>query len=318
MTRICLVGYGNIARKHIEVLKAFGGEIVASCNRSEKGNNAAKAEGGIPTTYTNYMEMIEQEKPDAVLVCVTHNGIYKVTKELIPLGIPLLIEKPAGTSVAQVKELIELQEKYNTPVQVALNRRHYSIFNKAVESLGGAENIDMMSVEWSERPIRARDDKGYTDELVEALLIGNSIHGIDLLNYYSGEIKEFYPVTRSREDEYYQWNMAFSGVSEKGVLTTFSNSWGSPVPWRVVMYSKGKRLEFAPLETCRVYTDGQKEVGSIVPDEYDETYKAGFYKQAEYFFELLKTGKANPKYDLKSSLRSTEIAETLLNKLKVD
>lgn len=318
MTRICLIGYGNIARKHIEVLRALGAEIVASCNRSEKGNTAARGEGNIPTTYTNYMEMVEKEKPDAILNCVSIMEVGNVTKELMPLGIPMLIEKPAGISVAQVKELIALQEKYGTPIQVALNRRHYSIFNKAVKSLGGTKNIDMISVEWSERPVRARDEKGYSDKMVEAMLIGYSIHGLDLLNYYSGGIKEFHPVTSSRKGEYYHWNMAFTGVSEQGVITNFSNSWGSPVPWRVVMYSKGRRLEFAPLETCRVYTDGQKEVGTITADEHDETYKAGFYKQAEHFFELLKTGKASPKYDLKSSLRSTEIAETLLNKLKVD
>ncbi|MBT6434016.1 MAG: hypothetical protein HOK28_13030, partial [Deltaproteobacteria bacterium] len=47
MMRIGIVGYGNIARKHIEVFRALGCEIAASCNRSEAGRERAQQEGQI-------------------------------------------------------------------------------------------------------------------------------------------------------------------------------------------------------------------------------------------------------------------------------
>lgn len=316
MSRICLIGYGNIARKHIEVLRALGCEIVASCNRSEKGNIAAKDEGGVPVTYTNYMEMVEKEKPDGIVNCVNHNNIFAITKELIPIGIPLLVEKPAGTSVKELQELIKLQEEYGTPVQVALNRRHYSVFENAIQNIGGKENIDMISVEWSERPLRAKEDKDYTDAMVEDILIGNSIHGIDLLNFLSGGIDKYNSYTSSKEIGYYHWNMAFSGVSKLGTLVNFTNSWGSPVPWRVLIYSKGKRFEFAPIENCKVLSQNAEDNVEITADDYDNTYKAGFYNQAKNFLEISKNKDSVNQHSLASSLRSMEIAEELLVNLK--
>ncbi len=313
--RICLIGYGNIARKHIEILRHFEADIVASSNRSVQGNTAAKNDAGIPRTYQNYLEMIEVEKPDAILNCVTHNAIYETTKNVIPLGIPLLVEKPAGTTVSELKELIRLQEQYKTPVQVALNRRHYSIFQKAIEDMGGSQNLDMISVEWSERPLRAKEDKGYTDTMVEEILVGNSIHGIDLLNYFAGEMENYETFTASRKGAYFHWNMAFSGISKTGVVANFTSSWGSPVPWRVVMYSKDKRYEFAPLETCKVYGPDPKANSILEPEEFDSKFKAGFYKQAAEFVQMVRTGQPNS-HSLESTMQSMSIAEALVQSLK--
>lgn len=315
--RICLLGYGNIAKKHIEIVRHLGGEIVASCNRSEASNKLAEAEGGIPKTYTDAVEMIKTEKPDGIISCVNFSNIYATTKALIPFKIPILVEKPAGLTVAELKDLIALQEEHKTIVQVALNRRFYTVFHNAVKAIGGTEAIDMIDVEWSERPVRAKQDKGYTDKMVEDLLIANSIHGIDLLNYYSGGIAEYTAFTSSKKSDYYRWNMTLSGVSEKGVLVNFTNSWGSPVPWRVIMYTNDKRFEFAPLEGCKVYSNNADENISVTPEEFDTQFKAGFHNQAESFFNSIKTATENTAHNLQSTMRSMEVAEDLLNKLKL-
>src|SRR5687768_10258193 len=112
--KLALIGYGNIAKKHIEVFRALGCEIVASCNRSEAANAMAKMEGCIPSTYRNYFEMIEKEQPDAILNCVSFDKIYETTLDLLPLKIPLFIEKPAGTPVAELEHLIKIQKEYGT------------------------------------------------------------------------------------------------------------------------------------------------------------------------------------------------------------
>ena len=78
LKRICLIGFGNIARKHIEVLRALGCEIVASCNRNLEHNRLAEAEAGIPQTFTSYSDMIRRVKPDGVLVCVSFWNNYQV------------------------------------------------------------------------------------------------------------------------------------------------------------------------------------------------------------------------------------------------
>jgi predicted dehydrogenase len=315
--RVCVIGYGNIAKKHIEAFRAHGFEIVASCNRSESSNEAARLESGIPKTYTDHIRMIETEKPDAVVNCVSFEHIYSITKSLIPYGIPLLIEKPAGLTVFETKELINLEKQFSTKVQVALNRRHYSVIQKALDSIGGVEHLDMMSIEWSERPLATKNKKGFTDLLIAQHIYANSIHGIDTLNYFSGGIND-YQTYCSASEGYFHWQMAFSGKSDKGVITNFTSSWGSPVPWRILMYGKGKRIEFAPLETCKVFDEQTKGFSNIEPEAFDLQYKAGFYLQTKSFLDLVHANNLAHKHSLESTLNSMKIAEEIFKKLYVD
>lgn len=309
--KLAVIGYGNIAKKHIAVFRALGCHIVASCNRSDTSNALAKQEG-IPVTYTNYFKMVEKEKPDAILNCVSFDNIYETTLDLIPLKIPLLIEKPAGTSLGELEALIRIQQQHDTLVQVALNRRHYSIFEKAINHIGGQDKISMISLEWSEAPIRARSIKGYSDGQISKLLYANSIHGLDTLCWFGGGLAECCIHTNVASGAF-QWSMQLSGVSCKKILVNFSSSWGSPVPWRMNFYSSGERCEFAPLETCRVYSEGSAAPVALEPDEVDVNYKAGLFKQAQYFLESL-TCRKNL-HDLDSCLNSTQLAEALYTRL---
>lgn len=308
--RIVLIGYGNIARKHMDVFRALQCEVVASCNRSEVNNRKAMSEGKVPRTYTNYMEMVETEKPDAILNCSSFDNIYATTKDLMPFGIPMLIEKPAGTSVTELQDLIEIQSKYGTNVQVALNRRHYSVFNKAMVDAGGIENIRMISVEWSENPSKVKKSRGYTDAQLARLLYGNSIHGLDMLNWFSGGINDFEIVTKKGEG-FFDWSMVLSGISKTGILVNFTSSWSSPVPWRMIFYSEGRRHEFAPLETCRVYDASAKDAYEIFPDQFDFDFKAGFYSQILNFIKTQNSYERKSTHDLQSSLNSMRLVEAL-------
>lgn len=315
--RICLIGYGNIAKKHIEAFRAHGCEIVASSNRSTIGNEASKNEGGIPRTYTNYINMIETEKPDAIVNCVSFEHIYSITKSLIPYGIPLLIEKPAGLNVLETKELIHLEKQFSTKVQVALNRRHYSVIHKALELIGGINNLDMMSIEWSERPKDIKNRKGFSDLLIAQHIYANSIHGIDTLNFFTGGINDYHAYC-SVSEGYFNWQMAFSGISDNGIIVNFTSSWGSPVPWRIQMYGNGKRIEFAPLETCKVFDEQTQGYTNIEPEAFDMQYKSGFYLQTKSFLNLIQSNDIVHAHNLDSTLSSMRIAEDIFKKLFVD
>jgi predicted dehydrogenase len=308
--RAVIIGFGNIARKHLAVFREFGVDVVASSNRSEQGNLFAK-EQGIPSIYTNFIEMIETEKPDYILNSVSFDQIYDTTKELIPYKIPLLIEKPAGTSVSELDELILLQEKYKTRIQVALNRRHYSVIENAILDAGGLDNITSIHVEWSETPLKLLQQKGYSRQQVEKIIFGNSIHGIDMMTYFSRGVENFTCYTSDLGADF-RWIMNVNGLSKKGTLLSFSSSWDNPVPWKMVITAKGSRYVFAPLEECLVYTEGVPEPREIKGNWYDKKYKSGFYNQMKNFLEKSNNSQM---YDLKSTRNSMLIAEELYNGL---
>ena len=64
MPRLAFVGFGAIAEKHVEVFRALGANLVASCNRSEEGRKKARERGGISSTYSEVASMVEKERPE--------------------------------------------------------------------------------------------------------------------------------------------------------------------------------------------------------------------------------------------------------------
>ena len=307
--KIAIIGYGNIAKKHVQVLRALGCTIIASCNRSAESNEKARAELGIDEVFVDYREMVEKIQPDGLINCVSYQNIFQVSKDLIPYQIPMLIEKPPGISLDHLKELIKAQREYGTLVQVALNRRHYGVFQQAILDAGGIDMIRSLSVEWSENPGKIKEKNGFSDEMIAKYIFANSLHGIDMLLYFGGKLAEQYILTQN-DGGFFRWRMNLLGKTTENKTLQFSSSWDNPVPWRMVMEAKNSRYVFAPLETCiKINSNYKKEELQAPP--HDQAYKAGFFNQAEHFIQSIKGAKN--KHGLETAMPAMMIAEEMTN-----
>lgn len=309
MKRLALVGYGRIAPKHLEIFRHLGCEWVASCNRSEAGRQRAASEGGISATFDNVEEMLDRTNPDGVVCCASIDQIYPVARQLLQRRVPALLEKPPGTSYAQYTELLQLAQVEQAPVMVGLNRRHYSVIQRAVADAGGLDQLTGVFVDWSEDP-RHFLARGFTPEQVALMVFGNSLHGIDLLTYLAGGVPEAHVSGLSLGDPL-RWMMAFQGVSERGVLCGFQSTWDSPGRWRVSFCSPGRRYTFAPLEQCEVSESGSRDLRHIEPHEEDTKFKAGFPGQALAFLQMIETGVPAPGHELASVGPAMRLAQQL-------
>lgn len=68
--------------------------------------------------YTDYLEMIEKEKPDVIHICVGVSAHYKVVKNVLKHKISVLIEKPLCENMERVNELYEIAKENNVHLQV--------------------------------------------------------------------------------------------------------------------------------------------------------------------------------------------------------
>jgi predicted dehydrogenase len=309
MKRLAIVGYGGIAPKHMEVFRALGCEIVASVNKSPQRREQAQREGGIPATYASLDEMLDRERPDGVICCPTFDQIFPVAKALAPRRIPTLLEKPTGTSLAEFDELCGLVAEFQAPQMVALNRRHYSVVNRAVADAGGPAAVRAVLIDWSEDPAHLRR-KGFSDQQISRWVFSNSIHGLDLLTYLAGSVPSP-QILATHGTGPLDWYMTLSGVSERGALANFCSSWGSPGRWRVNVCTPDRRYVFAPLESCAVLERGVAEPRTIAPDEFDARFKPGFYAQARLFLQTIDDGRPPIGYDLESVRPAMTLAEQL-------
>jgi predicted dehydrogenase len=61
---------------------------------------------------------------DAIVTVVPAAAMLQVTQQLLPLGVPLMIEKPLGRHFQDAQQIHDMVQTAGVPVQVSLNRRY--------------------------------------------------------------------------------------------------------------------------------------------------------------------------------------------------
>jgi len=129
--RVGVVGTGNRGTSHVNNLLTIDGvEIVALCDLVEsKAVNAAnmceKAGMKRPAIYcedkSTYKEMLDKEKPDAVIIATYWDSHAAIALHAMNNGIYPGIEVPAALTVENTWELIETSEKTGIPCMMLEN-----------------------------------------------------------------------------------------------------------------------------------------------------------------------------------------------------
>jgi predicted dehydrogenase len=310
---IAIVGFGDIARKHVAAMRALGAKVVAAANRSPEGRRKAEQDGGIERTYADAQTMVERERPDGVLVSASVLSQFEVVRNLIPYGVPLLVEKPPAVSLEDWNSLRGQIEARRLPVMVAMNRRYYSVYERALERMGGVEAVTAVTVEWSEDPQKMLG-LGHPAEMIPLLNFSTSIHGLDLLVFFSGTPRhpEIWGRNLDSSGNSFRWQMCFHGQTERGAYARFESSWDVPGRWRVVVDAPNVRMVSAPLETAVLYARG-KTPETIEPSVEDQQFKPGFYGQAAAFLKLVRDHSytAWPMASLEEISADMELADVL-------
>src|SRR5438477_8447233 len=92
-TRVAVIGAGAMGRNHLRVLNDLeGAELVGLADADEATAQRAARPYGVPA-YTDYAELLDKEKPDAVVVAVPTIMHRDVALDIIPRGMHLLVEK---------------------------------------------------------------------------------------------------------------------------------------------------------------------------------------------------------------------------------
>jgi predicted dehydrogenase len=131
MTRIAVVGVGTMGKNHVRVFSEIpDAELVGIADP-----NIALAESTgklyhVPY-FSDYCEMIEQVKPDAVSVVVPSGLHYKIAKDILEFGCHTFIEKPIANSVEEAEDLLYTANRLNLKLMVG----HIERWNPAILEL---------------------------------------------------------------------------------------------------------------------------------------------------------------------------------------
>ena len=209
--KYALIGCGRISVNHIQAALNNNLEIVGICDLLEEKMKEKKEmfpDISNVAEYTNYLEMIEKEKPDLVAIATESGKHAKIALDCIRHGINVIIEKPIALSMHDANEIVLEAKKYN--VKVCAN--HQNRFNKAIKKMREAIETDKFGKLFhATAHICWNRGKGYYDqaswrgtwEQDGGALMNQCIHDIDLLRWMMGDdIDEVYAYTDRLNHDY--------------------------------------------------------------------------------------------------------------------
>ena len=126
-----VVGAGVVSGTHLSALERNPRTtLVAICDIDEGRANDVATKHGIKA-YTDIDEMLESEDLDWVHICTSVQTHVSLAKKVIDHGIPVMIEKPITTTLA---EFVELQE-YADERDVRFSEVHQHAYDPAMRAV---------------------------------------------------------------------------------------------------------------------------------------------------------------------------------------
>lgn len=192
MLKVGIIGLGDVSFIHLMAVRQSPlAELVAACEIDPAKNEL------VPDAkfYTDYQEMINNERLDCVHICLPHNLHYPVAKACIERGIHVFTEKPLAANIQQAEDFVKLEETNNhVKVGVCFQNRYNKTFQTLQKNVINGEYGKLFGVKgivsWY-RPKSYYDAKPWRGILKRSgggVMINQAIHTLDLMQLLCGKI----------------------------------------------------------------------------------------------------------------------------------
>lgn len=223
--------------------------------------------------------------PKAVIVAAGVEELKDVTIELLKYGVSrILVEKPGGLYLEDLKEMAAETEIRNAEVYVAYNRRFYSSTLKLSECLkedGGLLSFHFEFTEWG----HVIEKLQKSPDIKARWFLANSTHVVDLAFFLGGK--------PSKMTCYHSGGLSWhpsasiyagSGMTNSGALFSYHANWNAPGRWGIEILTEKRRFILRPLESLYVQKINSLDIERIdLNDELDKQFKPGLFRQVEAF-----------------------------------
>nr|WP_294795181.1 Gfo/Idh/MocA family oxidoreductase [uncultured Mucilaginibacter sp.] len=186
MVKVALIGAGKMGISHLSILGAHPQvEVVGVCDTSKMVNDFLSKYGKYKC-FTDYQKMIDDVKPEAVVVAVPTKFHYVVIKYLLERGISVFAEKPFCLSAAQGQELLQLAAAKKVVNQVGYHNKFIGTFSEVkriVNSGALGEIYHFVGEAYGPVVVKPKQDTWRSDPSEGGgCLLDYASHVIDLIN----------------------------------------------------------------------------------------------------------------------------------------
>lgn len=249
--RIALIGAGVMGRQHAACLAHNPDtELVAI---SDPFSSHLADELGLPS-FADHRQMLDSIKVDAVIIANPNDLHVSTALDCIAAGLPVLLEKPVGTSVEEVQALVAAEAEKGATVLVGHHRRHNPITYqaKAIIDSGRLGTITTFNALWQSQKDDGYYEAAWRRQKGAGILLINLVHDLDLMRHLCGEISTVQAITSNaaRGNEVEDTASLLLQFSS-GALGTLIGSDACATPWSWEQ-SSGENPAFAqqPEQPC--------------------------------------------------------------------
>lgn len=275
--KVCLLGFGGIARSHFKAYKTLAERnapvtLVALCDidpaqftkgvTMNLGGNSAEALDGY-RLYTDAEEMILQEHPDVVDICLPSYLHCEYAVKMMKMGCHVLSEKPMSLSSEQCAEMMAVAEETGKHLMVGQCLRFEPAYNflkdRLVDGAFGPlryAHFDRLSA----LPLWGYENWFRDSARSGGCILDMHIHDVDMVRYLLGEPKSVSCITTGNECQWQVVNSRFDYGD--GTMIVADGSWDEA---QGSSFYAGYRVRF---ERAEVFCDGSKV--TVRPDGGEE------------------------------------------------
>lgn len=187
--RFGIVGCGLIGQKRASAIRALGHDI--SVVTDSVADRAAALAKNYDATAISDWKALASADVDAVVIATSHDWLSPIAIACLDAGKHVLVEKPAGRSLAEVRAIAEAAARNGRHVKVGYNHRFHPAIQKARKIFDAGEIGALMFIRGRyghggrvgyEKEWRFNREKSGGGELLD-----QGSHLIDLAHWFLGD-----------------------------------------------------------------------------------------------------------------------------------
>jgi predicted dehydrogenase len=292
--KVGLVGTGAMANAHLPAYLRFPEKVqlASLCDINEKSLNIFAKRARVRSIYTNFERMLKEEDIDAVDICTIHDQHKLQTIMAAEAGKHILLEKPMACTLEDCYEMVRATEKAGVTFTVAQTLR-YLPSSQAVLKLIRNDEIGIINATRCDSILKQSlilpQDHWMFDgsRAGGGVLITLSIHLIDLMRYFLGDVKKvsgicttFQQLFINGAEDFVSATLEFKSGAIGNIFASLSTS---RTPWNI------KYVIFGDSGT--IYSDPPKaekssyQIGNVVMSSRNQD-KESEKSQKGHFIEI--------------------------------
>jgi predicted dehydrogenase len=326
MLRVGVIGIGNHASENLLPTIALlpGMRIAGLSSRSPANLHKAAEQYGVPYQTTNWRELVDPRRVDAVVVAATPQVHEQVLRLALERHIHVFLEKPPAVDLAGLTELTDLTRKQPEVVTfVDYNFRFAAGYQKLREVVAEGGKVECIKVRFLTN--KPREPLWGSSSVLHSYLYAVAIHVLDLVLHELGPVAAVSARARRFDQRLLALSVQLTGADGRLALLDLGNYSNRFEARTEVVTTTGLTGVLDDLRRLQVYGGGSfrderdrfggKEVGEYVLPFLRGGFGVGGYEQALSSFRTAITHKQSSPAPLADSVAIYRVLEEVLQQV---